>query len=308
KAARRYAEIAPGSAHALHMPSHIFTDLGFWQESIQSNIASARAAQQATTSGEYNASGHQLHAMTFLEYAYLESGQDDAARHVIQDLQKVPGTKGNQIADEQADFSVEYATETHNWKRAENLTFAPGLYPVEKEQIDLARAIGAARSGNVTAARADIKNLIREQAAMAKGKSSPSAMKSESMDQLMAESWLAWAEGSGDQALAKMEAAVKMEDDEAWKDGDAAVQIPPREMLADLLLELQQPQKALTQYEAVLKLSPNRFDSVYGAARAAQAAGDVATAHQYFTELTKICGPHADRPELQQAREYLAEK
>ena len=308
-AARRYAKIAPGSAHALHMPSHIFTDLGLWQESIASNIASAAAAEHATTSGEYNASGHQFHAMTFLEYAYLESGQDANARRVIADLQEVPGTKPNVIADDQALFTAEYATETHNWKQAAGLAFAPGLYAEEKEQIDLARVIGAARSGDVSGARQDLQQLMKAQAAMTGGKHGKySKPTGESMDQLMAESWVDYAAGNSAEALSKMEAAAKMEDDEAWKDGQAAVQIPAREMLGDLLVELHQPAKALPEYEAVLKQSPNRFDALDGAAQAAQLAGNTETAHHYYTELVKICGPHADRPELQQAREQLAEK
>ncbi len=309
EAARRYARIAPGSAHALHMPSHIFTDLGLWQESIASNIASAAAAEHATTSGEYNASGHQFHAMTFLEYAYLESGQDADARRVIADLKKVPGTKPNTIADEQALFTAEYATETHNWRQAAGLAFAPGLYAEEKEQIDLARVIGAARSGDVSGARQDLQQLIKAEAAMTGGRRGKySKPTGESMDQLMAESWVDYAAGNSAEALSKMEAAAKMEDDEAWKDGQAAVQIPPREMLADLLVEMHQPAKALPEYEVVLKQSPNRFDSLYGAAHAAQLAGNATAAHRYYAELVKICGPHADRPELQQARDQLAEK
>jgi tetratricopeptide (TPR) repeat protein len=308
-AARRYAKIAPGSAHALHMPSHIFTDLGLWQESIESNLASAAAAEKATTSGEYDASGHQLHAMTFLEYAYLESGQDSSARQLIRQLKKVPGLKAGAIADEQAMFTTEYATETHNWKQAAALVSPPGLYAEEKEQIDLARAIGRARTGDISGAKKALNQLKKAQAEAAGGRRKKNAkMSGESMDQLMAESWIALAQGQSAKALSKMEAAVEREDDEAWKDGQAAVQIPAREMLADLLMALRQPAKALPDYEAVLKQSPNRFDALDGAARAAQLAGNIEAARRYYAQLVKICGPNADRPELREAREQLAEK
>ncbi len=295
EAARRYARIAPGSAHALHMPSHIFTDLGLWQESIASNIASAAAARHATTSGEYNASGHQIHAMTFLEYAYLESGRNAEARRVIEDLKKVPGSRPADIADLQADFNVEYATETHNWKQAAQLATVPGMDNHEKEQVFLARTVGAALSGDVSAARKHLQQLNQQVAA--KG-----------ADQLVAQAWVDYAAGDTSKAAAAMRQAAALQDDEAWKDGDAAVQIPPREMLADLLMKLHQPARALDEYRAVLKQSPNRFDALYGAASAAQAAGDTATAHQYFAQLLKICGPQADRPELQQARTYMAQR
>ena len=311
KAARRYAKIAPGSTHALHMPSHIFTDLGLWQESIDSNIASAAAAEHATTSGEYNAWGHQEHAMTFLIYAYLQSGQNAGARHVILDLKKVLGSNARAIRDDEALFQAEYDTENHDWKQAAALTVPPKMYSDDEGQLDLARAVGAARSGNVTAAKDGLQELLKAQAATKSNKgttgmgSSSSGLK---MDQLVAEAWLADAEGNSDQALTKMQDAARMEDGTAWKEGQGGVQIPPREMLADLLMELHQPAKAFTEYQTVLKQSPNRFDSLYGAAQAAQAAGNTAAAHQYFAELVRICGPHADRPELRQAREYLAEK
>jgi tetratricopeptide (TPR) repeat protein len=308
-AARRYAQIAPSSAHALHMPSHIFTDLGLWEESVKSNIASMAAARHATLSGEYNASGHQFHAMTFLEYAYLESGQDAAAWRLIGEVQQVPGAKPTEIAGLQADFKAEYATEIHDWKQAARLGFAPGLYTEEKEQIDLARTIGAARSGDVAGARNDLQELIHAETAMSSGGHGyPAKAQPKSMDQHMGEAWVDYAAGRSAEALASMQEAARMEDDDAWKEGQGAVQIPAREMLGDLLMELHQPAKALTEYEAVLKQSPNRFDSLYGAASAAQAAGEAAVAQQYYAALVKSCGAHADRPELQNVRQFLAEK
>ncbi|MGH7868640.1 MAG: hypothetical protein ACREP9_13680, partial [Candidatus Dormibacteraceae bacterium] len=256
KAARRYAKIAPGSAHALHMPSHIFTDLGLWQESIASNIASAAAAEHATTSGEYNAWGHQEHAMTFLIYAYLQSGQNAGARQVILDLKKVPGSNARAIRDDEALFEAEYDTENHAWKQAAALTAPLKLYSDDEEQLDLARAVGAARSGNVDAAKAGIQDLLKAQAAIRSKKGTTGmgyASSGLKMDELVAEAWLAYAEGNSDQALTKMQDAARMEGGTAWKEGQGGVQIPPREMLADLLMELHQPQKAFTEYQAVLK-------------------------------------------------------
>ena len=158
-AARHYAQIAPDSSHAIHMPSHIFVRLGLWQESIDSNIAAAAAAAKATEAHEADA-GYQLHAMDFLNYSYLQSGQEGKARQVPVDLKSVPDASADDLAEHGGWFSSRDALELHRWKEAASLPI-PNLGPSRLESTYLVRTIGAARNGDVKAARADLKKLDR---------------------------------------------------------------------------------------------------------------------------------------------------
>jgi tetratricopeptide (TPR) repeat protein len=268
-AARAYAKIAPGSSHALHMPSHIFSRLGLWQESIDSNIAAAAAAEQATQAhlGEAN---YQLHAMDFLEYAYLQSGRNADAQHVIDEVPGVPGASAKQIDDHQATFRARYALETHDWKVAAALAPPSGeLYA--QDTTWWARAIGASRSGDVAGARADIEKLDAATAeSKSRSKKEGYEVKDEkSVDQLEAESWLAYAEGSKDEALKTLRGAADRED----REGPDDLGIPAREMLGDMLMESGQPEAALAAYQTALKESPNRLDSLHGVELAGKATG-----------------------------------
>jgi tetratricopeptide (TPR) repeat protein len=270
EAARRYAKIAPASAHALHMPSHIFTRLGLWQESIASNLASAAAAAEATQKGLGDAH-YQLHALDFLEYAYLQSGQKVEAEHVIEEVAQVPGATSGEIEDSQATFRARYAIETHDWEMAANLK--PPSSGKLDEQVTTwwARAIGAARAGDPSAARKDVQKLDPWTAeSKAKSKREGYEVKDEkTIDQLEAEAWLAYAEGRQDDALKTLRAAADRED----ADRVGSLAMPAREMLGDMLMEMNQPQAALEAYQTALKESPNRFDGVQGAAAAAKLAG-----------------------------------
>jgi hypothetical protein len=306
-AARNYARLAPDSAHALHMPSHIFTRLGYWQESIRSNLASAAAAQEATKSGRDNEDGYQVHAMTFLEYAYLQSGEDAEARRVIAEVLTVPGATRSDLAEDQALFQATYDLETHNWTQAAALTLPPGdPYPRDRVETYWTRTVGAARSGDPAGAREDFRTLKQAYAASRAemkryGYPSPQG---ESVGQMEAEAWLEEAEGHQDQALKTMQAAVAKE----GPDGVDIVGMPAREMLGDLLLENHKSSQALAAYQVGLKESPNRFDGLCGAARAAQLAGHPHEAESYYAQLLKICGPHPGRKELQEARIHSAKK
>lgn len=297
-AARNYAKIAPDSAHALHMPSHIFTRLGYWQDSIHSNLASAAAAREATVSGRDNEASYQLHALTFLEYAYLQSGMNAQARHVIQEVATVPGHNQHDLAEIQRMFEVTYAVENHDWKSASTLALPAGdKFPDDAESTYWARTIGASRTGDAAGAREDFRKLKQAEAAESKknGNRQSSGM---SVAALEAEAWLRYAGVQHDSSVAAMRAA-------AAKEGPYGVDIlgvPAEEMLGDLLMELQQPRQALIAYEKGLKESPNRLDGLYGAARAAQLAGDRAKANFYFAELTKSCSPDADREECREVR------
>jgi len=266
-AARRYARIAPDSSHALHMPSHIFSRLGLWQESIDSNLAAAAAAEQATKAHLGDAH-YQLHALDFLEYAYLQSGRNANARHVIDEVAGVPGASSDDIADHQATMRARYALETHDWKMAAALEPPAGALYVQ-DTTWWARAIGAARDGDVIAARADVEKLDAATAeSKARRKKQGYEVKDEkNIDQLEAEAWLAYAERNKDDALKTLRAAADRQDREGVDD----LGIPSREMLGDMLMESNQPEAALAAYQAALKESPNRLDSLHGVDLASKA-------------------------------------
>ncbi len=304
EAARRYAAIAPDSAHALHMPSHIFVRLGLWQDSITSNIVAnasgAHAAEMHLAESHY-----QTHAMDFLSYSYLQSGQETKAREVIEHTDHVVGANEESKAEHRAYFAARTALELHRWKEAASLPI-PATHKDWLDTVYWVRAIGAARSGDVAGAESDVKELTqlvaeREKRARKEGYG---VSNEKATDLREAEAWLALAKGNSDEALTELRAAADHQD----KGGGESVSIPAREMLADMLLELKRPAEAIAEYKTVLKNSPNRFDGLLGAARSAQASGDANAAQSFYAKLAEICGPGADRPELAEAKTYLAQK
>jgi dipeptidyl aminopeptidase/acylaminoacyl peptidase/tetratricopeptide (TPR) repeat protein len=304
EAARAYAKIAPDSSHAIHMPSHIFRRLGLWQESIASNLAAASSAAHSIEM-HMAESHYEFHPMDFLDYSYLQSGQETKARHLVEELKSVPGATEDQITEEQALFSARNALELHQWKEAASLPVSKLLLEKQGDTY-LARAIGAARIGDLESARSDTKklvesNAIREDKAKKRGETIPAG---KNISQSEAEAWLAYAEGKHEAAIDEMRSAGERES----AVGETPVAQPAREMLGDMFLELKRPADALAAYKAALKIWPNRFDSVYGAARAAQSAGNASEARDYFAKLTEISGPGADRPELREAQAQLAKK
>jgi tetratricopeptide (TPR) repeat protein len=300
-AARAYAKIAPDSAHALHMPSHIFVRLGLWQESIDSNIASAAAAVKAVE--EHRGEPHyEFHALDFLHYSYLQSGQEAKAREVLAQLKTVPHADAETIKDHQGYMSARTALELHHWKDGAALPI-PDVRLTWQGPTYRIRVIGAARLGNVESARADMKKYLETVAAQKKQSTEEGykEARDKSVQEVEAEAWLAYAEGKGDDALTTMRAAADKED----ADYLDSLAVPAREMLGDLLLELKRPAEAFKEYEAALNKSPNRFDSLYGAGHAAQLAGDSGKARAYFAKLTEISAPTADRAELSEAKSFL---
>ena len=304
EAARRYSAIAPDSAHALHMPSHIFVRLGLWQDSIASNIA-------ANTSGAHAAELHlaeshyQTHAMDFLSYSYLQSGQEAKAREVIEHTDHVVGASEENRAEDRAYLAARTALELHRWKEAAALPI-PTLRKDWQGITFWARAIGAARTGDVAATESAVKELTqlvaeREKSARKHGYAVSNEKPSDLRE---AEAWLAFAKGKSDEALRELRAAADHQD----KNGGESVGIPAREMLADMLFELKRPPDSLVEYKIVLKNSPNRFDALLGAARAAQASGEATVAQSFYAQLASICSPGADRPELAEAKTFLARK
>jgi tetratricopeptide (TPR) repeat protein len=304
EAARMYAKIAPASSHALHMPAHIFTRLGLWQESIDSNIAAMAAAAKDTQMHMADAH-YETHAMDFLDYAYLQSGQEAKAENLVTALASVPGAGARTIQNMQAIFEARNALELHHWKAAAALNVRD--IPLRDLGITYwVKSIGAARSGDVDSAKQDIQKLIEaDEASNEHEKDMGNKIDpGEGVEQREAEAWLAYAEGKSGEAVKIMRQAAEREESEHMD----SLGMPAREMLADLLLELKQPSEALIEYQAALNISPNRFDSLYGAARAAESAGKSQEARDYFVRLAKIAAPGADRPELQEMKVNIAKK
>lgn len=310
EAARRYAAIAPDSPHALHMPSHIFVRLGLWQDSINSNIASEATA--ARLAEEHKAESHyQTHAMDFLNYCYLQSGQEAKAREVIGHVDHVVGANEETKMDPRVYLQARTALELHRWKDAAALQ-DPAL---SKDKLDItrwARAIGAARNGDVASAEAAVNALkvsvVERESQARKEGYTPSTEKPTDLSE--AQAWLAFAKGNSQEALQEIRAAAdRQEKDHAARFvGGDSVSIPAREMLADMLMELKRPTEAFAEYRDVLNNAPNRFDGLLGAARAAQASGDTRGAQTFYAKLTEVCPTGADRPELTEARTFVAKK
>ncbi|MFZ0197668.1 MAG: hypothetical protein WB523_24035 [Candidatus Sulfotelmatobacter sp.] len=308
-AARRYAQIAPAAPHALHMPSHIFARVGLWQDDINSNLASI-AATRKTAAMHMGGEGHQFHAMDFLIYAYLQSGREADAAKVIDEVRTMPKMKSMYGSDFDPEtnaltkFPAIYDLELRHWSDAAQLQVVPGALRGDQSITYWARAIGAARSGNLEQAHKDLEQIevIRKEFVAAKKTEYAEAV---GEDYQEAAAWVMHAEGKDDEAIASLRALA----DKTDRLGDEPEGIPAREQLADMLLEAKRPQQALAEYKTDLKLNPNRFNGLYGAARAAEASGQQSDATEYYALLLKVCdGSNSTRPELTRARELVARK
>lgn len=304
-AARHYASIAPASPHALHMPGHIFARLGLWQEDIQSNLASVAAVENP--SGPHVGAEHSLHAMDFLEYAYLQIGDDAKAQAIVTKALAVRQDQldagfGDYLGYVHAHFPAVFALETLDWKSAEALEPPPGAEPANQAITYWARAVAAGHLRDVPAARAAAEQFDAMLDAVKKGPH-PFAAKNMSGQRDEARAWLAFAEGKPDDAVAILRALADKQD----QGGKAEVELPAREMLADILLETGHAQDALAEFEESLKADPNRFNGLYGAAHAAEQSNQPEKAVAYYTQLLKNCEgtPGSDRPELAHARQRL---
>lgn len=308
-AARRYAQIAPVAPHAVHMPSHIFARVGDWPASIQSNLASIAATHKATEMN-MGGEGHEFHAMDFLIYAYLQSGREADASKVIEEVKSMPAMHmGSMDRDMQAfamsKFPAMYALELHRWSDAAGLTVIPKAEAADRAYTYWAKAIGSARSGDLPAARknlAEIQTIHDEYAAKKK------AYAADSIDMLHQEAsaWILHGEGKNDEAIAALRKIADHED----AIGEEQTSMPAREMLADMLLEMKRPEQALAEYKGDLQFNPKRFNGLYGAAQAAELAGQAPQAAEYYAQLVKTCdGSASTRPELAKARQgFVAEK
>ena len=318
-AARSYAGIAPDSPHAQHMPSHIFTRLGMWEDSIASNLKSEAASRALTKAEGFDgASPEQLHAMDYLAYAYLQTGQDAKAQAVLADLNTIRRVN-------QPIFTVAYAAtaiparillENRRWKEAASLQLQDNvakLVPLENFQwadahVHFARAIGAARSGNAAAAREETTKLKAIEDALVVAAGTYDWRKQVSIERQLADAWATYAEGKKDDALRLMRTAADLDDATEKHPVTPGAVLPAREQLGELLIELGQPSAALTEFEASLKRAPKRLTGLYGAAHAAKLAGDATKAKSYFAELAEVTkASDGSRSEVKEARTATAQ-
>ncbi len=301
-AARRYASIAPSAAHAQHMPSHIFTRIGAWEDSAATNRRSEDVAR-AESSGD-----EALHAIDYQVYAYLQMARDGDAKKAVErgddyaarfPFYRPPGPFA------QAAAPSRYALERGDWRSAAQLPVKPTKILHANAITHFARAIGSARSGDAGAAKEDIARLVelRDQLAAAKNMYWADQV---DIQRLGASAWAALAEGRRDEALKLMRAAADKETATEKASISPGPILPARELLGDMLLEIGQPALALKEYEASHQREPNRFRGWYGAATAAAKSGDTAKAKTYYGKLAALAQDGEGRPELQQARQYLA--
>jgi hypothetical protein len=303
-AARRYAKIAPAAAHAQHMPSHIFTRVGYWSESIASNAEAARVAKESRDFHD------QLHAMDYQVYGYLQLGQDQKAKAVMDDATTVTGFTETFLPGPYAlaISPARYAVERGDWKAASELQVRPSPLAQVQAITYFARALGAARSGNPDAAKADVAKLaeLRDKLRDAKD-----AYWSEQVDiqRQVATAWVLYSEGKRDDALAAMSAAADAEDKTEKHPVTPGVPKPARELYGVMLLESGRPAEALAAYETTLKKEPNRLGATVGAAKAAEKAGDNAKAKEYYEKVVSIAGDaDKSRTEVSEARAFLTKK
>ncbi len=309
-AAQRYADIAPAAPHALHMPSHTFTRVGYWRESITSNIQSAEAAERDHSYAEA------LHAMDYETYAYLQMAEDRAARKVVDQIPDVakkldinaigaaaPGLAGYFAM---AAMPARYALERAQWEEAASLEPRETPLPFIQAMTYFARALGRARTGRAADAQKDVDALASIRDVLIEKKDAYWSGQVE-IQRKAASAWVMWANNRHDDALSELRAAADLEDTSDKSAVTPGPLKPSRELLGEMLLEANQPAAALQEFEKTVKKEPNRFRGVYGAARAAELSGDRTKAGTFYKTLVEICrdADQPARPELDAARKFL---
>jgi tetratricopeptide (TPR) repeat protein len=306
---RSYDRIAPDVPHALHMPSHIFVRLGEWPDVIDWNRRSADAALRYPTAGRLSI--HFPHALDYLLYAHLQRGDDAAARAVLDELksQDLEYVENFVSAFHLAVMPARWAVERRAWDEA------AALQPRTPDYLDwdrygwpealawFARGLGAARTGDLAVAREAEARMVtlRDRARAADEANFATYIE---VDRLILDGWLAHAAGDADRAIARMHDAARLEQTVQKHIVTPGALLPPNEALGDLLLELDRPADALQAYQRSLEIWPNRYHSLLGAARAAQAAGDTATARAHYTRLREVTeGATSSRPGVLEARQ-----
>jgi hypothetical protein len=298
-AARRYSEIAPDAPHALHMPSHTFTRTGYWQESIDSNIAAAAAARHEGQTAE------ELHASDYEIYAYLQTGQDQAAGRIVDSLPEMATRFDPKVVISGAGspavgyfalaaIPARYALERQDWKQAVQLPLRETPFPYTDAVTWFARGLSAGRLRQATAANESATALQRIRERLSKASENYWARQVE-IQEFAVRAWAALSAGKKEEALRQMKWAAELEDGTEKSAVTPGPLAPARELLGEMLLELNEPAQALEQFEATLKKEPGRLRALYGAAQAAQLSGSRDTSQRYFREVLKVCG-RADKP------------
>jgi hypothetical protein len=298
-AARRYSEIAPDAPHALHMPSHTFTRTGYWQESIDSNTAAAAAARHEGQTAE------ELHASDYEIYAYLQTGQDQAAGRIVNSLPEIATRFDPKVAISGAGgpavgyfalaaIPARYALERKDWKQAVQLPLRETPFPYTEAMTWFARGVSAGRLGQATAAKESAAALQRIRERLLKASENYWARQVE-IQEFAVRAWAALSAGKKQEALRQMKWAAELEDGTEKSAVTPGPLAPARELLGEMLLEMKEPAQALEQFEATLKKEPGRLRALYGAAQAAQLSGSRDTSQRYFREVLKVCG-RADQP------------
>ena len=312
-AARKYASIAPSSAHAQHMPSHIFTRLGLWDECIQSNLVSISSAKcYAENAGIKGHWDEELHAMDYLVYGYLQKGENDLAKQQYDYLKSIHEVYpvNFKVAYAFAAIPARYFLENSMWKEAAgmeislaNLTWQK--FPWQKAIIHFTRLLGSVQIGHIDSARAELKSLKMIYDTLTAQKDSYKA--NQVMIQIKAgEAWILFGERKMNEALQMMNIAADMEDKTEKSPVTPGEVLPASELLGDMLLQMNKPDKALEAYEEDLRKHANRFNGLYGAALAAERSNNFEKAKTYYKQLTTIANsPESNRPELESAKAFL---
>lgn len=313
-AALCYADIAPAVPHALHMPSHIFTRLGMWRQSIDANRAAAAAALGYVREelGPDAFDAETVHSLDYMEYAYLQTGQDGNAKRVVDEVATFGQAKAPNLpmAYALAAIPARYALERRNWAESAALTAPPMAFPWERfpwaqAMIAFTRALGAAQTGDIAGAEAEVAKLETLKQKLDQAKDDYWAKQVE-VQRLAASGILARAQGKNKEAVELVRAAAELDASMDKHPATPAEVLPARELLADLLLTLNEPRAALTEYEQSVRIERNRFRSILGIARSAKATGDTAKAKEAYGKLVALASADAERPELAEAKAFLA--
>jgi tetratricopeptide (TPR) repeat protein len=308
-AANKYAEIAPAAQHAQHMPAHTYSMLGLWTQSVESNTKSREVAQEQAARLWPGATHPSVpHHLDFTEYALLQMGQEQRAKQVRDDSNAIKKLGFEFLGSYTglAAVPARFALERQAWKEAAALEPRGSQFPQAEAITHFARAMGSARSGDLTGADQELDKLKDLRAALEKANQTYWADQVE-IQMLAASSWIAQAKGQKEEALKFMRAAADLEDNSEKHIAMENRLYPMREWLGDLLLEQQQPAQALTEYEASLQSTPNRLRGLYGAAKAADGAGQQEKASTYFHKLAELTkDADTDRVEIREAKASLA--
>ena len=302
-AARLYARIAPDAPHALHMPSHIFTRVGAWADSATTNRRSADTAQRS------NDPDDALHALDYMTYAYLQLARDGDARKILDEARTLTGINPARATAYYAlaAMPARHVVERGAWRDAAKLAPSPSNFPFTEAMTHFARALGAARSGDPAAAQEDLEKIVALRDRLKAAKIDYWANEVEVM-RLASLAWVALAQKGSDEALALMRQAADLEDRSEKNIVTPGRLLPARELLGDMLMELKRPAEAFKEYEASQQREPNRYRGLYGAGQAAAQSGNRDKARHYFSKLIELAGSGDRRPEMDEARRYLASK